>query len=76
MNLPKLTDCVSKDKMVFFDCYADNTLWYVCDNGFRFPIDCSDAGTGVFKHQDKSIFFMRWIRKHLEFLRDSYEEKE
>lgn len=57
---------IVKDKVVRFQYYRDRELWYQTEDGFSFPIKAEDAGTGTFKAEDKAIFFMRWIRKHLD----------
>lgn len=67
-DLPKLKDCVSQTAKVTFLRYQNAELWYVCDNGFEFPVPISDCGTACFNATDKSTFFMRWIRRHLEVL--------
>lgn len=74
MNLPELRDCVSGDKRVTFCQYRDLNLWYVCDNGFEFPVPISDTGSGIFMREDKASYFMRWIRKHLDFLKAAMVE--
>jgi hypothetical protein len=51
------------------------TLWYASECGFEFPVPISDAGTATFLAQDKAILFMRYIRKHLEYLKKSIEQK-
>ena len=72
MNIPKLSELVSVLNTVRFVRYADNQLWYVVvswnpvASGFEFPVPISDTGNGVFLAEDKSILFMRWIRKYRE----------
>lgn len=36
---------------------------------FDFPVPVSDAGEGSFGLHEKAITLMRWIRKHLEYLK-------
>ena len=36
---------------------------------FEFPVPISDTAGARFLRSDKGIFFMRWIRKHIDFLR-------
>lgn len=33
---------------------------------FQFPVPLNDIGTATLKSEDKAIYFMRWIRRHLE----------
>lgn len=41
---------------------------------FDFPVPISDAGGATFLNVDKGIFFMRWIRKHVEMLTGAQAE--
>lgn len=60
-----------KDKKVTFVHFRDNELWYVTECGFEFPVPLEDIGNATFLGVDKAIFFMRWIRKHLEMLEEA-----
>jgi len=75
MKLPKLTDMVAQNKKVFFSFYRDGELWYKCENNFEFPIPKDDMKGAIFKAEDKSIFFMRFIREHLKFLQASLDNE-
>ena len=55
-----------RGKSAKFTHYQDGNLWYTTEGGFDFPIPIEDTKGGVFKAEDKAIFFMRWIRKHKE----------
>ncbi len=70
----KITDCVGKDKKVRFVHYQTGYLWYKCDNGFEFPVPADDVGTGCMLAEDKSAFFMRWIRQHIECIQLGRDE--
>jgi len=59
-----------KDKKVQFQFYRDGELWYSTDD-FEFPVPISDIGNATFKAEDKAIFFMRWIRKHLKTIEEA-----
>jgi len=37
-------------------------------------VPIADAGTATFLAEDRAILFMRYIRKHIEYLRRSAEE--
>ena len=51
---------------VRFLFYRAGELWYRTDvDGFEFPVPIADTGDAVFGVEDKGMFFMRWIRKHL-----------
>lgn len=61
--------------LVRFARYEDRRLWYTArwqDDGvrrdFEFPVPIDDAAGAVFLPEDRAIMFMRWIRKHVEFL--------
>jgi len=75
MHLPKLTEMVGEHKRVHFSFYREGELWYRADNGFEFPIPQEDMKGAVFKPEDKSIFFMRFIKKHLEFLQGVWSQE-
>lgn len=68
---PTVKDCVSG--RVYFLRYQSRELWYVCDNGFIFPVPIDDTGDAAFYVEDKGIMFMRWIRRHLEVIRLAVE---
>ncbi len=57
-----------KDKTVTFLYYREGELWYTTECGFEFPVPTYDVGTAYMNASDKAILFMRWIRKHIEFL--------
>jgi hypothetical protein len=58
-------------KTVTFSHFFDNALWYETEDHLIFPVPVSDIGTATFKAKDFSVFFMRWIRKHLELIDNS-----
>lgn len=61
-----IKEMVKGDKKVKFVRYQKKELWYVTENGFEFPVPIEDCGDGDFKNEDKAMFFMRYIRQHLE----------
>lgn len=69
-----LKDHVGSGRTVKFRHYCQGNLWYTCDSGFEFPVPIEDAGTGVFKSEDKAILYMRYVRKHMELLAKAREE--
>jgi hypothetical protein len=52
----------------FTNTDSKQELIYVCDDGFEFPIPMHDTAGAEFKAEDKGMFFMRWIRKHMSML--------
>ncbi len=62
-------DHVDADKKCFFICYANEEFWYRCEkSGFEFPIPLADTAGATFAAEEKSLYCMRWIRKHMEKL--------
>lgn len=73
--MSSLKDRVSKP--VHFSHYQDGNLIYQCEaDGFEFPVPISDCGSARFLNTDKGSLFMRWIRKHMEFLEKSRVEQD
>lgn len=67
---------VTDGKKVHFQFYRSNELWYKTDTGFEFPVPIDDCGDGVFLAEDKAILFMRYIRKHINYLNKAKQEFE
>ena len=63
MNIKEM---VQKGKVVKFSHYFDGSLWYSTECGFTFPVPIDDTGNATFKHEDQALYFMRWIRKHIQ----------
>lgn len=59
---------------VKFVHYQDSNLLYKCEDGFEFPVPITDCGSARFLAEDRAMFFMRWIRKHNEFLERAKKE--
>lgn len=53
---------------VRFQYFRDGNLFYKTDTGLLFPVPVEDTGKGIFQAEDSGIYFMRYIRKHLETL--------
>lgn len=64
-------EMVYDNKQVYFIHYQKDELWYRTENGFDFPVPISDTSDAEFKHQDKAMFFMRWINKHIKFIKEA-----
>jgi hypothetical protein len=58
-----------------FDFYREGNLYYKTDTGLQFPVPLSDTQGATFLAEDKSIFFMRWIRKHLDAVNQPEPER-
>lgn len=71
-----LKEMIKDNKKVRFSFYRDHELWYTTEDGFEFPVPVSDVGTATFLAEDRAMLFMRYIRKHLEFLAKAKEEHE
>lgn len=55
---------------VNFHYFKDDSLWYITDDNWIFPIPISETGNSQgsspkFEACMKGIFCMRWIRKHM-----------
>lgn len=70
-----IKDYVGADKKVYFSFCRDSALWYRCEDGFEFPVPFDDLGTATFLAEDRSVFFMRWIRRHLLFIEAAKREQ-
>ena len=62
MNITELV----KNKNAHFVHYRDGHFIYETDGGFQFPVPLADIGAATLLAEDKALFFMRWIRRHLE----------
>ena len=69
-----LKDMVKRGQKVRISFYSRGSLWYVTDSGFEFPVpvgDRAEVGNATFLAEDKAIYFMRYIRKYMQFLEDA-----
>jgi hypothetical protein len=69
-------DMVNNGQKVRISFYSRGSLWYKTDSGFEFPVPVSDrteVGNATFLAEDKAIYFMRYIRKYIQFLDDARE---
>lgn len=66
----KLIDCVKGVVKFsrFVNTDAKTELWYVCENGFEFPIPFEETKGAIWNSEDKAALFMRWIRPHLKLV--------
>jgi len=56
---------------VTFLHYKEKELWYITsETQFTFPVPIEDCGTATFFASDKAILFMRYIRKHMECVKN------
>ncbi len=79
MNIRKtrtIKEMVENNQKVRVRFYRDGQLWYGTECDFEFPVPISEAGTATFLAEDKAILFMRYIRRHIEFLKKSMDQKE
>lgn len=87
--LGRLKLIVANDNLVYLTRIFDGQLWYKVSytDGyggepkvgqpiwtFEFPVPISEIGTATFYPQDRAILFMRYIRKHMQFLHAAQEE--
>ena len=71
-----IKEMVKDHKKVKFSFYRDHELWYITEDGFEFPVPLYDVGNATFMAEDRAILFMRYIRKHIEFLDVARKEHE
>lgn len=57
-----------KGNVTFVEYRAGN-LWYRTETGFEFPVPVDDCGEASFKAVDKGLLFMRYIRRHMAFVK-------
>lgn len=72
-----LKDMVQKGKKVRISSYCSGQLWYKTEGGFEFPVPVNDrkeVGNATFLSEDKAIYFMRYIRRHIQFLEEAKAE--
>jgi hypothetical protein len=67
MNISELV----KHKKVFFQYAFDGALWYKTTDGFEFPVPYEETKGAMFKNEDNALYFMRWIRKHVETIAEN-----
>lgn len=60
-----------KNKTVTFVRYRKGELIYKTECGFEFPVPISDTGDATFKHTDKAMTFMRWVRKQIDVVENN-----
>jgi hypothetical protein len=88
VKLPKIAE-IAREQARFVK-YEDGKLWYqviwtehdangapVRPHLFDFPIDITKNDTGgTFGNSERAVMFLRWIRQHLEFLREARDASE
>jgi len=69
-------DFVKDNKKVKFVSFREGEFLYETECGFQFPVSLSDVGKATLLAEDKAMFFMRYIRQHLEFIKSSHDSGE
>lgn len=67
----EIKDFISKDNFVYFNCFRSGIFYYNVykvgsDIRYQFQVPIEDIDGATLLAEDKSITFMRWIRKSLE----------
>jgi len=66
---------VSDGRVVKFAYFKHNSLWYVTEDGFEFPVPASDiSGESELRAEERAMALMKWMRKHIEFINNAKEE--
>jgi hypothetical protein len=58
-----------QNKKVTFLYFRDGEFIYETECGFRFPVPLAELGKATLNASDRAIYFMRYIRKHLDLLK-------
>lgn len=71
MSELKVTDFVQKDVRVYFDSFRAGVFYYWVEHQtsgeqYQFQVPIEEVGNATLNARDKSVMFMRWIRKGLE----------
>jgi hypothetical protein len=74
LNTRTLKEMVQNNQKVAFQFYRDGQLWYATECSFEFPVPISEAGNATFFAEDKAILFMRYLRRHMEYLKKSMNQ--
>lgn len=61
MNLTEIV----KNKKARFVQYREGNFIYETEDGFQFPVPLAEVGSASMLAEDRALFFMRWIRRHL-----------
>ena len=71
-----IKEMVAPGKMVTLVRFKHNTLWYVTDNGFEFPVPATDiSGETELLAVERAMTLMKWIRQHMKFLENAKAEQ-
>jgi len=72
MRVPTLKELVSDNQMAEFQSCHGGYLWYEVQD-VEFPVPLEETKGGCFLRTMRAITMMRWIRKHLAYLKESLE---
>lgn len=61
-----VAEIIKGSKVSDFLHYREGAFYYCTDSGFHFVIPLEDIDGATLLAQDKTIFFMRWIRKQFD----------
>ncbi len=65
---------IIKNKKARFVQYREGHFIYATEDGFQFPVPLEEVGSATLLAEDKALYFMRWIRRHLEGYADTPAE--
>ena len=66
ISMSKTSEIVKESKLSKFNRYRDGEFIYQTDTGFPFSIPMRDVDGATLLAEDKTLFFMRWIRAQVE----------
>lgn len=65
-----VAEIIKASKTSSFQFYREGNFYYNTDAGYEFVIPLEDISGATLNAEEKTIFFMRWIRKQLETTKD------
>lgn len=64
-----VAEIIKNSKTSKFLYYREHNFHYITDQGFEFIVPLYDIAGATLQAEDKTIFFMRWIRKQVELIK-------
>ena len=72
MQVPTLKELVTGNQMAEFQSCHGGYLWYRVQD-VDFPVPLEETKGGCFNRTMRSVEMMRWIRKHLQHLKEALD---
>lgn len=65
IRMKTVAEIIKESKTSSFQYYREGNFYYKTDAGYEFVIPLDDISGATLNAEEKTIFFMRWIRKQL-----------